>query len=306
MTYYTESGEFDLRSLPAMLAFGIMSALASGVILGFITQWIDLLILFACLIGWAAGLGLKMGVKIGHCRNRSIVIVLSLAVGSLAYGMKNYMNYRQARQAVGLQIQEIVVKENGGQKPAGLETPSDYYDLYLEKTAGKKGFPGWVEMTLQQGVSISNHGSKGLNLGYYGSIVYFLVEILFAAWAAFSVAIGQIKVPYCEKCHDWSSEGLIQMTTPQFLIDFKTAMETHTDPDVDPPPLLAEVPAPALPGEHGKLSFHACSRCKDIFITGIILTPGENNQLAETPVFENMMVGGKTLLALRKTPPSEG
>ena len=47
------------------------------------------------------------------------------------------------------------------------------------------------------------HGDKGTNLGYYGSYIYWLLEVPFVAWMAIVVMRQFAEKPFCAECQNW-------------------------------------------------------------------------------------------------------
>ena len=66
--------------------------------------------------------------------------------------------------------------------------------------------PGYLDLQAHYGVTIGKPGrtgDKGMNLGYYGSYIYWLVELLVVAGVTYGMVYGATKEPFCAGCEQW-------------------------------------------------------------------------------------------------------
>jgi hypothetical protein len=49
-------------------------------------------------------------------------------------------------------------------------------------------------------------GGKGINLGYIGSYIYYIVEVLIVAVISLILGITAATAPFCSRCNTWKSE----------------------------------------------------------------------------------------------------
>jgi hypothetical protein len=163
--------------------------LVAGGVLGFlahlISQAIYLIILFPALIGAALGwLGSRM-VKQGRVRSPLLGGVAGFLGGVLAMFMMHYFDY------------QAVKREVTATRGIPVEVLPDFWE--------------YMDLKAEQGVELKKAGrsGKGLNLGYYGSYVYWGIEVLIVAGISFAMIRGAASEPYCAGCDQWKKPQVL-------------------------------------------------------------------------------------------------
>jgi hypothetical protein len=74
----------------------------------------------------------------------------------------------------------------------------------IEVLDGTSSLAGYMHLQATHGVSIAGRSnSSGINLGYTGSWIYWLVEVGIVAGIAFAIMRGQARQPYCVQGAAW-------------------------------------------------------------------------------------------------------
>ncbi len=209
--YRPEGGFSQMGSL---LAIGL--SLVGGLVLGFaawfISQWFYLVLLFPIAIGAAlGGLG-RVGVRVGKVRSPLMAGLAGFCGGCVAMIGMQYFEYRQflreRDQHVPAQLRAMVLQMD---KNAPL--PQDPDAAAFVEGLRVSSFIDYVDLSARQGVEIKRAKGggkdKGMNLGYYGSYIYWGVELLIVAGIAFAMTRTAAGEPYCTACNSWKPERAI-------------------------------------------------------------------------------------------------
>ena len=269
-----------------LLIYGLLSAGVTAFIFGIITKLVDLIIVFPLFMGLMAGVGTKYGARKGHCRNTMLIVAVAFLMGLACYGGKHYVTYRTNRQNA---VREIQAEMTKNPIPAGqpVQSADELYDTFLTMKTGSSGFWGWLKLTLESGISISSHGSGGVNLGYVGTLVLLLVELLLAGVCSAFLAATQSDEPYCEKCLRWVDYKQVFHTTPQYVIEVGKTVLAQPD-DAIPKGLLQRPPAGDPGGDHGLLNLVICPSCRDGYLSGEMKDMNQENKQETKGLFKNV------------------
>lgn len=104
---YSPSGKIGVLSIPVMLAAGGAPGIAATFIVHLVWQLTGfyLIFLFPAGIGFAAGIGLSIGVRVGNNRSAVASALVGLAVGAVSYASMHYfdsMSYGASDPVEGL------------------------------------------------------------------------------------------------------------------------------------------------------------------------------------------------------------
>jgi hypothetical protein len=116
------------------------------------------------------------------------------------------------------------------------------------------GFFGFMDHQATLGVKIGKPGQGGgSNLGYVGTIIYWVVEAVITGVAGAAVALAPVMSPFCPGCNAWKRKRVLG----PFLVE----------PTVAAGAVAAGVPAGVVAPAEGKkkvtLSVYACPHCED-------------------------------------------
>jgi hypothetical protein len=211
---YSPEGGFRSDGFLRLLLVLAVAAAGLGLAAYYVGKLFYLVILFPSLIGVALGaLGIRM-VKSGHLRDPWLGGLAGLLGGLLAMFVMHYAGYREFRTRMAEQVPPRVVALDDEQLIAALEAAkieSPYETVAV--IHAMKSFPSYMALRAHQGVEISNHGGSPMNLGYYGSCIYWIVEVLIVALIALGMIRETASAPYCGPCANWKEQKTLAAIT---------------------------------------------------------------------------------------------
>jgi hypothetical protein len=166
-----------------------VAGLVIGLVASVIAQWFYLVILFPVGMGVLAGLVGMFLVTVGKARGTFVLLSAAVAVA--------------ATTVLGLQFGKfirflnVLEEKHPGVRAMALRDPS--------------AFRKFMDFQAEQGVTIGRpgRGDKGMNLGYAGSYIYWLVEAGLVGVMAFTLMRAAASVPLCERCRRWKQERVL-------------------------------------------------------------------------------------------------
>ena len=304
---YEPSGNCDGRGLTILFLTSFICCLLVGGIYGGISRWLDLIIVFPIFAGLAFGFLVSFGAKWGHCRNLTYIWIISMVLGASLFVVKYFVHYRLDRKVMEDQAAMALMKQFPG-RPIPPGATSFVVDDYYKEKYGYGGFLGYFMSVIKSGMVISDVGKsadKGANLGSIGTIILFLVEIIFAAAMAGFTAAENSKSPYCEKCLCWTEESWLKYTTPDEAVELSKELNRRASAEEPLDGLLnLDQDGDFSTGEiHGRVKQLICSRCKASFLTVSIFQPQEgNNEANEQVLLQNICFTPDETEALERSP----
>lgn len=172
---------------PGGLALLLGGMLMAAVVLGFLTsmiaQWFYLVLVFPFGLGMALGAAGAVLVYKGRIRNPMLACLAGLLGGVLLMGSMHYFDYIRLQRKMQAALGGAAVNLNGFT------------------------FLHYIDFMAKQGVTIGKVGQKNpINLGYYGSIIYWAVEAAIVAGCAAAMTRSRTFEPYCSACGVWKEE----------------------------------------------------------------------------------------------------
>jgi hypothetical protein len=180
----------------------LVAILVGGAVIGALFSLVSslfyLVFLFPLLMGVIGGILIAIAVRSGKVRNPLVALISGLLIGIVMYGSMWAVNYLQFRNVE----KSVIVSRAPTTNPADVDT---FIDQTLAVKTGSSGFPGYVLLTGQEGVSIGRVGSgrNALNLGPTFSWVYWGLELLLILWLASTLGRSPAREPFCEACERW-------------------------------------------------------------------------------------------------------
>ena len=241
MKPYKPSGQ-SAESGPLLLAAATLaSAVAIGVFANFLGAHFWLLIIFPVLMGVGVGLVARRIVQIRAIRAPLLAGAVGLAGGLLTWGVNFGQDYHNIRSALTeeFRVTAMQVADPGLGPPTdeGLQHAVDVAlvrwaadlpfseaelvaNIYREPVDDGTGgvidpdepppfgaaFIADRTLAAHQGLTLFNPGesaSEGVTLGPVGTLITWLVELLFTAWSAAWLPWSQAREPFCERCEGW-------------------------------------------------------------------------------------------------------
>jgi hypothetical protein len=187
---YAPDGSAPPAGLALTLGGGLAAAVVVGLLAGIIGQWFYLVLLFPLLIGLilgAVGMGL---IRVGKLRNPLLAGIAAGLSGVMAMGTMHFVKYQFSLNAAA---KELFIDRDELEKQISF---AKYLDLRAEK-----------------GVTIAGvaRNDKGMNLGYVGSYIYWLVEVILVAAVAWMMMRKKAAEPFCVGCNTWKDDRPLAM-----------------------------------------------------------------------------------------------
>ncbi|TWT60071.1 hypothetical protein [Rubinisphaera italica] len=231
---YQVDGGMSFGSLMQLCGGLGFTGIILGVIAHFVGQFFWFIIIFPALIGLGVGLVGSGLIKKFRIRNPLICAIAGFAAGVIAMLTMHYMDYRSfnssIESAVGSEeVAEIrYVATHIDELSRDLENqPEDVQELVNGLKADEQAlrlfkidsFPDFMNYSAEQGVELSGRaGREGANLGYTGSIIYWLVEMLIVAGISFAMMRSAAAEPFCVECHSWKEKAIFGPYRPEYEI----------------------------------------------------------------------------------------
>jgi hypothetical protein len=267
---YRPDGGFRTSGLILLFTTLLIVGAVLGVAAFFISKFVYLIVLFPVLIGLALGFSGIWAVKQGNIRNPLIGGLAGLVGGIAAMMVIHVAEYEDFKTTLAKvrpetlaeirsmspdERQEIIDKELDSEKREELK-------VFIQ-AATINGFAQFMDFSAHEGVSISNHGSKGINLGYTGTYIYWAVEAGIVAIITLLILREVTAKPFCVACKLWKKpllltrfQGDINMATTS--VNTGNAAAISRQPDSERGPI-------------GILTAYYCPLCKDHGQTEIFL-----------------------------------
>lgn len=220
---YHSDGGFTASGIALLAVAAFATAVILGAVASFGGQFFYLVFLFPVLIGLGVGLASAGAVRLGHVRNITIAGVCAFVAGCLAMFTMHYFDYRQFQSTMreeldGLPPQVAAVMDRlpdmiatRAQQPAEMQRLIDQLEkeplqlkaLLVRDFFGYVDFAAHVGVSIGHGQDIGKNADRGINLGYIGTYLYWLIEVAVVAIIAFAVAVMAANNPYCAQCNSW-------------------------------------------------------------------------------------------------------
>jgi hypothetical protein len=153
-------------------AAGLAAAVVLAVVFGIIGSFFWLVLIFPIIHGLTVGATTGLGARLAKYRLPAAVGTVGAVAGLLS--------------AAGLHVLEYVA-------------------FRLDPAAPEVGFWKFMDLRADEGIRIgkAGQGGNGMNLGYVGSIIYWVVEMVAATIASAGVAAAMSTGPFCGACNVW-------------------------------------------------------------------------------------------------------
>lgn len=279
---YAPDGGFEVSGI---LVFVIGTALIS-ILMGGLGYWVSqyfyAVIIFPCLFGMLIGaVGSKI-ISTARIRNMYLVIAISLISGVLCMATMHafgYWEYRKHFSGLSAEAADFGALPQAEQDKVIAQAPSSQQQEmreFAEAYQAGQSFPAYMDYKAKLGVSISSHSSRGTNLGYWGSIIYWLVEIGFVATLIIALVHAAVSKPYCTRCHVWKNEDGGFSWVAQ-LATAKQAVEMGILPDLVKS-ICVEGRTPTAGSKGLVLNYYYCGKCHTMSSTEIFLSSIETDR----------------------------
>jgi hypothetical protein len=198
MKPYKPSNITPPEGIKNLTIVAIATGIVTGGIIGFISQFLYLIILFPILMGGVAGTAISLTVKSSKVRNPVLAAGFGSLTGLILYTSMNYLQYMTFKQ----EVRKEIITETG---KSDDEAIAQLTDAVLKEATGDSGFVGYVKYSAKQGLKITRAGSSGsgITLDENGTWIYSLIELALISGIASYQAFASANEPFCEEGKDW-------------------------------------------------------------------------------------------------------
>lgn len=216
---YRPDGGISIGDALQLVGYLGFVGMITGAVAGFIAKYFWLILLFPVLIGGVLGGVGAWLVRRMRVRNPIACGMAGFLAGSLAMFNMHYVEYRTLRSAVDQRVGDNAdglrqIAHNLDQFAApDVQQPDDLKEVVqalqqnpeFVKVLKIDSVWKYIDHMAEQGVELKKAGAggKGMNLGYYGSYIYWIIEALIVAGMAYAIMAGTAAEPYCTECHQW-------------------------------------------------------------------------------------------------------
>lgn len=199
---------------PGGVVRGVLTALFAGGAMGwgasFISQWFYLILLFPVFIGAVLGLVVGRTLKAGKVRNLAVAGVIGFVGGVVAMGAMHYFDFQRFESDVQAEFAEATAEdvEAVAARWEEIVAADAQYAALTGESALPSDLPSYLRFMATEGVQITGRAgsSTGFNLGFVGSYIYWILEVLVVAGFTVFIARKLISVPFCVRANDWKAE----------------------------------------------------------------------------------------------------
>jgi hypothetical protein len=244
-----------------------------GLAVSFMSQWFYLIVVFPMIMGALVGLVGAMTIKRYRIRRPFLCGLAGFVAGCFCFLAMHYCNHlRFERRLSDVPVAVREIARSFDQLITEVDRlPDDVRQIVTQLRAAPEtlralrvsSFLDFMNLQAETGVTIAGRGGRanGTNLGYAGSIIYWIAESLFLAVVATAIMTSAAATPYCAQCHSWKVESptLINSSINPDLISNKllsgdlAAFEQF---------LMETDPVYRVKGQYTKVKTHACPLCQ--------------------------------------------
>ncbi|HEY1016597.1 MAG TPA: hypothetical protein VGE07_28050 [Herpetosiphonaceae bacterium] len=202
-----------------LLAATVITGLAGGLFLGFMSDIFYLTVLFPTGVGYGIGMALAYLVRRYTIRMPRLAIGCAAAAGLLAIALMHWMGYQSFKREMGEAIAQQAAEL--GAEPLSADRMREVIDLVLEDEVGMTGMRGYLELSANAGVTI------GRGAGFYkvdGRYVQLMriAEIGLVLYFATKFVRAETGRASCPTCGEWLAGGRLlgsvsERQAPAFL-----------------------------------------------------------------------------------------
>ena len=304
MKTYRPSGKMGPTAIPFVLGGGLIASIVSGAVGSYVIQHIDLIIIWAALQGLIVGATIAGCAIQGHCRNRTFACLAAIIFALAAYAIRHHESYEIHRKETQRSLVTVLKQKYPNVTKLELQsTARELYDKRMQQISGRVDFIGWVIMTVNDGIAISQFDRRNdaNSLGFYGSCVFLLVEYLIAIFSAFYLVYTMLsQIPYCEKCNVWiEGTDWVQPSTVSYIRSLDEQIEASQEGGELRPGALRYLPNRPFSGEYGVVELKTCKECGDGFLSTRLVIPGkQEGKFSFKELVRNAYLSSKALAVL--------
>lgn len=213
VTPYAAEGGFRPGGLLLMLLALAGAGAALGLAAHFLGKLIYLILIYPLLIGVLLGAVGRRTARSGHVRSPLLGGLAGFLGGVFAMAVMHYAAYVELQRALQAEMPAEVQTLTDEQLEAIVATAGDpeqaRQDLAVLRAS--RSFRQFMDFSAQQGVSIGSRRSRGINLGYAGTYIYWGIEVLIVGLMALYMMREATSAPYCAVCEAWKESRVLAL-----------------------------------------------------------------------------------------------
>lgn len=253
---YKPDNGFTVNGLVLLTTALALAGSALGYVAHHISRHFWLVLIFPLLLGFALGwVGVKMIVQ-GKIRNPWIGGFAGLLGGFFSMLVMHHSSYTHDRdEAISSSpvIKKIMDLPKDQREALLADAEADDPDA-VPTLRALESFPAYLNLRAREGVSIGRGGSNGINLGYVGTWIYWVIEVALVAGVTFAMTYKQTKEPFCAECESWKTKRVLgsvgdQGTASVAIASGDANALARSGPNVDSDCILAAHVCPTCQGQ---------------------------------------------------------
>lgn len=192
---YRASGLSHPGAIYRLALICLVAGIAAGLVEGYISRWLNVLLVFPGLLGLVIGVTATQRVDRLHIRAPLLVAILAGSAGLVGQAAVVGTQYYQFR---------VEMRSQFGDNPGIANMADRVVDAAIEQETGHGGFAGYLLIRASSGTQIKRGGeSSGLTLSGPWFWGLFGLNFLIAAGIAAQMGFSEARKPYCEACQNW-------------------------------------------------------------------------------------------------------
>ena len=211
---FRPDGGFDASGIGVLMGVLMATAMLLGVVCHFVGQIFWVVFIFPLGVGFLLGAVGERAVCFARLRNPVLGGLAGLLGGIVAMTVMHYGHYLQFRSDIDIRLQQasrefklVITMPENRLREAIRDEPVERQQNIMEtwRVMHVDSFAAFMESSARDGISISHHGSKAINLGYVGTWIYWTVEVLVVAGVTYLMVKAATSAPYCVACDQWKT-----------------------------------------------------------------------------------------------------
>ncbi len=220
---YVPDGGMSLGGAMQLVGTLGLAGIILGGIASFISRFFYLVLLFPIGIGLLLGWVGSRCIRAFKIRRPLTCGVAGFVAGCLAMLSMHYFDYRHfevtlaAEAGEDLELLQSIARDAERIKANPSDIPEEQRadvlafigelekDPQLRRALLVDSLWSYLDFSAHQGVELKRGAGNGINLGYWGSYIYWGIEALIVAGIAFGVMKGAAAEPFCGECIAWKA-----------------------------------------------------------------------------------------------------
>lgn len=218
-TYRSDGKVSTAGAVNMLISIGV-TGMALGWLAHTISQFFYLIFVFPAAIGAGVGFAGKWMIRRYKVRAAALCFVAGAVAGIFAMVTMHYLDFRDFAAEMSASPDYAALQEVAGMSLDALKLQSVPGESWTQEeldgvravVTAVESFPAYMNLAARDGVQIGSATSAqddGINLGYVGSWIYWVIEAIFVAGIASTMMSGSARVPFCGDADAWMIDEVI-------------------------------------------------------------------------------------------------